>query len=215
MIKINLYKKAQDQLAVKKIKSGSDLNLELFSDDQIHKGKSFASLIPKILIILLIPGILRAYSFYKITTLNRHKKIEQEKLDDILKINRNLREKNQKFKRDKARADVHKNKLLIFKKIASQRLDEVKTLDFLQEAMVDGVWLKSIRYNNKDYSLKLLGLGDTDDTVNTFVERLEKFDFFKEVYLTSTKEKVVDKVAIKSFEINSKITPNSQGKEVK
>ena len=207
MIKVNLYKKAQDQLTVKKAKSGLDLDLELFTSDQVDQGRGFISLIPKILVVLLVPGILRAYSFYKLTTLETIKEAQAKRTDEVFKVNGQLRKENKKFKDDKAKAEVHKNKLLIFEKIAAERLDEVKTLDLLQETMIDGVWLKSVDYKQEDFSLKLLGLGDSDDSVNSFVEKLEKSDFFKEVYLISTKEETVDKVAIKAFEITSKITP--------
>ena len=205
MIKVNLLKKAKSQNEGGK--SGKSLKMDfdfLKSDETVPAGNVLA-LFPKILLILSFSAGLRGYSFYKITTLNKEKEGVQKILDGVLAENATVKKRNKKLKEDKSTAEIFRDKIIIFEKISNLRLHEIRALDYLQDIIPDGVWLKNIQYQDAQNKFVFTGFGEIDEAVNSFVAKLESNPYFIDVILVQSREVKVDKASLKSFTVQSTI----------
>lgn len=85
------------------------------------------------------------------------------------------------------------DKLAIIRMLSKLRLREIKTLDFIQSAIPERVWLRAIGYTSSltDFhggSFKVLGGAASTEDLSEFVKRLEESSYLKQVIVVKNQE---------------------------
>jgi Tfp pilus assembly protein PilN len=159
--------------------------------------------IKKIVYILIFTVFLYMYESWNLSSL-------QDQLNKVRAEDSQLKSKIVKLKKLAGRApEVEKEvkkmeeKLKIVTDLSKKRLRELKALDFLQNLIPDGVWLKTLKYDGIQVNFE--GEAITDEDMNTFVDGLDKSGQFEEVVLIKAIEKITLDGTIKEFVVNSKL----------
>lgn len=96
-----------------------------------------------------------------------------------------------------------KNKLNILRNLSRIRLTEVKSLDFIQSIVPERVWLRSIKYQNSEFSIN--GFSVSDEDMTEFLKGLEASPYFADVILLQSREEKGRSGTVKTFEIGFKV----------
>lgn len=125
--------------------------------------------------------------------LTQHKAEAAQKAADVLKV-----------KDVEAQAKELEDKLKILKLLSKLRLREVKTLDFMQSAIPEKVWLKAITYESDKIHVetghfKILGNAVGTEDLSEFVKRLEESAFLMDVIILKNQEVAVKASSIRDF----------------
>lgn len=109
-----------------------------------------------------------------------------------------------KVKDVEAQATELEDKLKILKLLSKLRLREVKTLDFMQSAIPEKVWLKSITYESdkihfESGHFKILGNAVGTEDLSELVKRLEESAFLMDVIIVKNQEVAMKASSIRDF----------------
>jgi len=96
-------------------------------------------------------------------------------------------------------------RLAVIATLKKNKIGPVKVLDDLNLAMPDKIWLTTIQEIGGP-KFTITGMGLDNQTIATFMKELEASDYFSNVELIETKQKVWQGVSIKEFTLQSTIT---------
>ncbi|RME18077.1 MAG: hypothetical protein D6797_01140 [Bdellovibrio sp.] len=153
----------------------------------------------KLLFIFGFPLALYVYQWGHLKSLNSqisHLNVELQKVQRELTAEQ---EKVAKMKAHKKRlADVNK-KIEAIKKLSSERLKAIKSLDFIQSQMPEKAWLTRLNYEPEKISLD--GYAVSEDVFSKLLKGLEQNPIFLSVVPEKIEEVVHEKLRVKRFQI--------------
>lgn len=118
--------------------------------------------------------------------LNAEKAIVSGELSQLKGEKGNLEKQIKGFEYIAKKSEEFNKKLDIMQKIADRRLLAVTGLDKIQEVIPEEVWLKEIRFNKDDFTIK--GVSTTNKQIQNFTEELERTNLFSKVVLDRAEE---------------------------
>ncbi|MCC6277467.1 MAG: PilN domain-containing protein [Oligoflexia bacterium] len=102
----------------------------------------------------------------------------------------------ERFQEEKRKLD---SQVEVIKRLAKERLKNVKSLDALQGIIPARAWLNELKINESKVSLA--GFASDDSVVSEFMKELESSIYFANVTLSSSEEFKSNEGAVKKFEI--------------
>ena len=118
--------------------------------------------------------------------LNAEKAIVNDELNGLKIKEGNLKKQIKGFEYIANKSKEFNKKLDIMQKIVDRRLLAVTGLDQIQDVIPEEVWLKEIRFNKDDFTIK--GVSTTNKQIQNFAEALEKTNLFSKVILDRVEE---------------------------
>ena len=129
-----------------------------------------------------------------IDDLNAQIKQTESELNKYDKINKEIAAIKKKL-------STLKKKLAVMETLEANRFVPVRLLDTMTQAIVaKRMWFTNL--DSKNDRVKISGIALDNKTVADFMVRLEKTDLFSDVKLNTLKQRKVDKLNLKSFQIS-------------
>ena len=94
-------------------------------------------------------------------------------------------------------------KIGIINALNRQRLTAIKVMEELSIQVPDKIWFKSLTVKN--HRLTITGISLDDQTLSTFISRLNHSVRFKNVWLQESKQVVLNQVKLKAFSLNCNV----------
>ena len=142
----------------------------------------------------LIIGSVHIYLSMSIGTLEKNKKIQEDKLAALTKIIGDI----EVYKNDKA---ILEKKLGIINNLEENRLAPVRMLDELTTMVpIKDAWIEKLSEKGTDITIE--GMARSNIAVAHFMKNLSGSTFIKSVDLVSTKEKEISGVKLQQFVIS-------------
>lgn len=102
----------------------------------------------------------------------------------------------------KERKELEK-KIGIINKLNRKSLSAIKVIEELSLQVPEKIWFKSLQ--KKGDTLTIVGISLDDQTLSTFISRLNHSKRFKGVWLQQSKQIVLSQVKLKQFSLNCKV----------
>lgn len=134
----------------------------------------------------------------RIEGLNKSISATQQQVDGLKKVIGKVN----KFKKDK---EVLSKKLTVIKKLNESRIAPVKFMDELSSLVPDRLWLDNVQ--ERDWKLKISGMGVNQFVIADFMSSMEKSPMFKAVRLRKTAKKDKGGMALMQFSIEAIFVP--------
>jgi type IV pilus assembly protein PilN len=133
----------------------------------------------------------------------------KDEIADLNKQNKKLRKQLGKVADfEKKKKDLEK-KLAVLKDLKAKKAGPVHLLDELNRALPDKVWLT--QFSEKGGKVSLDGYGTNEETVASFMDRLEKSPYYRNIELSITEQATVGGIKMQKFTLKcrtEKPTPN-------
>lgn len=146
-----------------------------------------------LVVVVALCGLTHMHFLDKIQ--ERNEEIEQKRME-ISRLMKTIGEVNQ-FKK---RQQELRAKLDVLDKLNEARSGPVFLLDELYKAMPDKLWLTDFKEANGQASIS--GVGVSEETVALFMRNLEESDYYSNVILKVTEQKVTEGIKFQKFEVS-------------
>ncbi len=181
MIKVNLLRN----------KVGDTQASETFMAES--SGEDTKNAIVRLLVLAASVLMLIIYENQSIDALNQEVVSLQNQLSELQQAAQVKAQEVEGIKDVEAEAQSFTDKLKILKLLSNLRLREVKTLDFMQSAILERVWLKEISFTSSKEKLQegqlvFRGGALTTEDLSEFVKRLEDSAYLNEVIVVKNQE---------------------------
>lgn len=193
MIKVNLGRTRLDSIEI------ADGGANISSGP----GLEIREIVVKLLILLLGVFSLMYYESQNLDALNSKMALAQSALAQQQAV---LDQKNQEFSTlsgVESDAKALQDKLGLLKRLSRLRLREVKSLDYIQSAVPQKVWLTSLEMTDERLSIKGKAQGDTDVTL--FMRRMESGGYFSDVILMQDSTITESGTNLREFEVSARM----------
>lgn len=200
MIRVNLLKDHA---------TGTNLATDMAMDmepglDIGEKPQSQAQNIIKILIILSGAALLFAYEKYNIGNLRSQNSALSSQLSQIQSEVDSKRASIEESKKlEEVLSDLKKRGESI-KGLARKRLIEIRAIDYLQNVVPDGVWLKTVEF--KENFVTIDGTSASDEDLGMFTQSMDAWRGFNNVILLQAIDEQGPTATVKNFKITANLT---------
>ena len=153
------------------------------------------NLLVMVVALLLVGGV--CYVFYS-SLMSEIKTVDQQIKDNNREINR-LKKKIGEVNKYKKLQEELRNKLKVMEQLRTSKSGPVHLMDELISALPEKLWITS--FSEKGGTIKISGVGLTENDVASFMTNLEHSLYYSSIELKVTKQKVKEGLRLQNFDI--------------
>ena len=200
MIRVNLLK---DHATGTNL--ATDMAMDLDPDLDVGGGKPQNQTQNAIKVLVILSGmvLLFAYEKYNISNLNSQNAALSVQLNQIRSEVTSKRGAIKKSEALEAQLKDLRQRGESIKELSVKRLTEIRAIDYLQNAVPDGVWLRSLDF--RENILTIEGTSASDDQLNLLTESMDNWRGFTNVILLQAVDQQAATGTVKNFRITANL----------
>ena len=200
MIRVNLLK---DHATGTNL--ATDMAMDLDPDLDVGGGKPQNQTQNAIKVLVILSGmvLLFAYEKYNISNLNSQNAALSVQLNQIRSEVTSKQGAIKKSEALEAQLKDLRQRGESIKELSVKRLTEIRAIDYLQNAVPDGVWLRSLDF--RENILTIEGTSASDDQLNLLTESMDNWRGFTNVILLQAVDQQAATGTVKNFRITANL----------